>query len=90
VGALDHLIDLVDPADCYLGVDCEPEDEAVVLRWLAGASARRRRASPARISAAQPRSGSKRCRNARLVASGYAFRYPSYRDGYAAVLAEER
>lgn len=88
VGALDHLIDLSDPADCYLGVDCEPEDEAVVLRWLAGAVG----ASPPRVSDADqrrtPRSGSKRCRNARLLASGYAFRYPNYRDGYTAVLSE--
>jgi hypothetical protein len=29
---------------------------------------------------------SKRCRNARLRASGFQFRYPSYRDGYAALL----
>ena len=26
VGALDHLIELAEPADCYLGVDCEPAD----------------------------------------------------------------
>jgi nucleoside-diphosphate-sugar epimerase len=87
-GALDHLIELSEPADCYLGVDSEPEDEAVVVRWLAGVLG----ASPPRLAGADqrrtPRSGSKRCRNARLVESGYAFRYPSYREGYAAVLAE--
>ncbi len=91
VGALDHLIEHADPADCYLGVDCEPEDEAVVLRWIAGtlgvvepivAAADERRK--------EVRGGSKRCRNARLVTSGYAFRYPSYREGYTAVLAERR
>ena len=90
VGALDHLIDKTDPADCYLGVDCEPEDEAVVMRWLAGALG----TAPPRVAGADqrraPRSGSKRCRNARLVESGYAFRYPNYRDGYTAVLAERR
>jgi hypothetical protein len=71
-------------------VDSDPEDQAVVLRWLAGVLG----ATPPRIAGAdqrrESRGGSKRCRNARLVASGYAFRYPSYRDGYAAVLAEER
>jgi nucleoside-diphosphate-sugar epimerase len=89
-GVLDHLIDLADPADCYLGVDCEPEDEAVVLRWLAGVlgAAPPRQASADRRS--EQRSGNKRCRNARLVSSGYSFRYPSYRDGYTAVLAERR
>lgn len=90
VGALDHLIELADPADCYLGVDCEPEDEAAVLRWLAGVLG----AAPPRESSADQRGaqrgGNKRCRNARLLASGYAFRYPGYRDGYAAVLAERR
>jgi nucleoside-diphosphate-sugar epimerase len=90
VGALDHLIELADPADCYLGVDCEPEDEAVVMRWLAGVLG----AAPPREAGADQRrarrSGNKRCRNTRLVASGYSFRYPGYRDGYAAVLSERR
>jgi nucleoside-diphosphate-sugar epimerase len=89
VGALDHLIELAEPADCYLGVDSEPEDEAVVLRWLAGVLG----TTPPRVAGDQrrtPRSGSKRCRNARLVESGYAFRYPSYREGYGALLAEKR
>ena len=31
--------------------------------------------------------GNKRCRNERLLASGYAFRYPTFREGYTAVLA---
>jgi nucleoside-diphosphate-sugar epimerase len=90
VGALDHLIDLADPADCYLGVDSDPEDEAVVMRWLADAVG----AAVPRLAGADQRrvrrSGSKRCRNALLLASGYAFRYPSYRDGYAALIAELR
>jgi nucleoside-diphosphate-sugar epimerase len=90
-GALDHLIDLAEPADCYLGVDHEPEDEAAVLRWLAGVLG----ASPPRVATSderreERRGGNKRCRNARLVASGYTFRYPNYRDGYTAVLAEMR
>jgi nucleoside-diphosphate-sugar epimerase len=89
-GALDHLIDLAEPADCYLGVDSEPEDQGVVLRWLAGVLG----TSPPRVAGAdqrrETRGGSKRCRNARLLASGYAFRYPSYREGYTAVLSEGR
>jgi len=90
-GALDHLIDLAEPAECYLGVDHEPEDEAVVFRWLAGVLG----ASPPRVASSDERreprrGGNKRCRNARLVASGYAFTYPSYREGYTAVLAGER
>jgi hypothetical protein len=32
--------------------------------------------------------GNKRGRNDRLVASGYTFLYPTYREGYRAVLEE--
>ena len=90
VGALDHLIELAEPAQCYLGVDSDPEDEAVVLRWLAGVLGI---SAPRAVGADQRRAarrGNKRCRNALLLASGYAFRYPSYREGYAALLAEKR
>jgi hypothetical protein len=31
---------------------------------------------------------SKRCRNPGLRASGFEFRYPGYRDGYAALLRD--
>lgn len=91
VGALRHLLELEEPADVYLGVDHEPEDEAVVLRWLAGALG----APPPRVAArgeepSRRRRGNKRCRNDRLVASGYRFRFPSYREGYTALLAEMR
>jgi len=36
---------------------------------------------------ANGRPGNKRCRNARLVASGYPFHYPTFRHGYSAVAA---
>jgi hypothetical protein len=32
--------------------------------------------------------GGKRCRNARLLGSGYTFRYPTFREGYSAILKE--
>jgi nucleoside-diphosphate-sugar epimerase len=85
VGALRHLMGLETPAKLYLGVDCEPADEASVLRWLAGALG----APPPRAASRnEPRPrGNKRCRNARLLATGYAFRYPSFREGYTALLA---
>ena len=48
------------------------------------------RPAPADASEAGPRrAGSKRCSNARLRAEGYAFRYPSYREGYAAMLGAD-
>jgi len=73
---------------CYLGVDDEPADEADVLRYLA---TRLGVAEPRRSDSAAPsveRAGSKRCRNERIRAEGYRFAYPSFREGYASMLAE--
>jgi nucleoside-diphosphate-sugar epimerase len=87
-GALRHLMTLGNPESIYLAVDNEPVDERALLLWLAGVmgSPEPRAAEKAEI-AKRPR-GNKRCRNARLVRSGYRFRYPTFREGYAAVLEE--
>jgi nucleoside-diphosphate-sugar epimerase len=85
--ALLHLALLPSAAPCYVGVDCEPAPEAEVLAWLArrlGAAAPRTAAGPE--PAPRPRRGSKRCCNALLLASGFRFRYPTWREGYAALL----
>ena len=83
---LAHLIgrDRVD--DVYVGVDDAPAAECEVLDWLA---ARLGAPAPRRVPEADgaSRGAGKRCSNARLRASGYRFRYPTYREGYAAVLS---
>jgi nucleoside-diphosphate-sugar epimerase len=86
-GALAYLLRHPSPDALYLGVDDEPADRRVVLEWLAqrlGAPA------PRAVAAADddPRRerSNKRCSNRRLRAAGYAFRYPTFRDGYAALL----
>lgn len=93
---LEHLLFLPDPAPLYLAVDDDPAPLAEVLSWLAiqlGVPEPSVVASPAlkpgssnRPSLASRQRASKRCRNARLRGSGFQFRYPSYRDGYAALL----
>ena len=86
-GVLRHLAQLEAPEPVYLGVDCEPASEELVTCWLAGVLG----APPPRPGApgADPeRAGSKRCRNERLLASGYEFQYPTFREGYTAVVAE--
>jgi len=86
-GVLAHLMRLERPEKIYLGVDCEPVQESDVLRWLAGAlGAPPPRAVRAKDPALRARRDNKRCRNDRLVASGYTFLYPTYREGYRAVL----
>jgi len=86
-GLLRHLISACTAAELYLGVDCEPADEADVFRFLAeelGVALPRMRG--AEDPSAVRRAGSKRCRNDRVRAAGYDYRYPSYRQGYAAVV----
>lgn len=85
-GVLRHVLELGAPAPVYLAVDGAPAPDCEVRDWLAhllGVP------PPARASdaAGSPQRGNKRCRNERLIASGYRFRYPTYREGYAALLA---
>ena len=95
---LEHLLFLSDPAPLYLAVDDDPAPLGEVLNWLAtqlGVSEPPLAANPPLKPgagfgdpAARMRA-SKRCYNARLRASGFQFRYPSYRDGYAVLLGLE-
>lgn len=83
-GFLAHLVamDLAGEAveEVYLGVDDEPAERGEVIRWLAA-----RLGVPA-PAAAPPAGRNKRCRNARLKATGYRLRFPTFREGYAAIL----
>jgi nucleoside-diphosphate-sugar epimerase len=90
-GVLQHLMRLKEPDPIYLGVDDEPAEQRAVLSWLAGAlGAPEPRAADTPKAGRSGRSagGGKRCRNARLLGSGYTFRYPTFREGYSAVLKE--
>jgi nucleoside-diphosphate-sugar epimerase len=80
-GAIRHLLTLPDPDEVYLGVDTDPAERCEVLTWLAE-----------QLGAAPPRTGpgsnrgNKRASSARLQASGYRFRHPTFREGYRAML----
>lgn len=86
VGALRHLIDLEPVEPLVLAADHEPAETGAVLSWLA----ERLGAPPPAV--AEPavrgrygRTSNKRVSNARLLASGYRFRYPTFREGYGAL-----
>ncbi len=81
---LNHLMDLEQPEALYLGVDCEPADLSEVVAWIAN---RLGAAPPDRAARPTEAAGSKRCRNTRLLASGYRFIYPGFREGYQDVIA---
>lgn len=83
-----HLLTMdAQPSTLYLGTDDEPVPEREVLEFLAhelGAP------QPEDVPEADaPRRGSKRLSNTRLRESGVQLRYPTYREGYRAVLAGE-
>ena len=87
-GVLRHLLFHRSPAPLYLGVDDDPAEEAMLFGWLAkelGLDEPRQReaeaANPDRRGV-----GSKRCSNRLLRESGYAFRYPTFREGYGELM----
>lgn len=97
---LEHLLFLLEPAQLYVAVDDDPAPLGEVLSWLAvqlgmpepplaGHSPLKPGAAASPDPALRMRA-SKRCRNSRLRTSGFVFRYPGYRDGYAALLDDCR
>lgn len=82
--AIVHLAGIEHPAPVYLGVDEEPADRGEVIRFLAREMGM---AEPAESVAQRPRGANKRCCSGRLRSTGFAFEYPSYREGYRAILA---
>lgn len=81
-----HLGRITAPAARYLGVDDEPTDQRDVQAWLC----ERLGVEPAGLTptGAARRGGNKRCRNARLRATGLELRFPTYREGYGALLSD--
>lgn len=88
-GALRRLMLLPEPASLYLASDCEPADRRTVAEWLSARLGRSLpEASPPGTLRRTLRRTNKRCSNARLLASGYEFRYPTFREGFARLLDE--
>jgi nucleoside-diphosphate-sugar epimerase len=84
--AVVHLLTRVDePEPIYLGVDDLPVDRGEVIRFLADELG----VPTPPAGPATRRRTNKRCRNDRLVASGFTFTYPTFREGYRAILAGE-
>ena len=68
--------------DFYIGVDDTPAALADVVGWLREYLGVTEWADDASVR----RTGSKRCTNARSKALGWTPTYPSFREGYAAIL----
>ena len=83
VGALMHLLAMDSPEDLYVGVDNEAADRIDVLQWLA----HRLSVEPlTEVSEASHKGSGRRCQNDRLRSTGYEFIYPTFREGYGALI----
>jgi nucleoside-diphosphate-sugar epimerase len=87
--AIVHLCTMdTSPGPLYLGVDNEPAELGEVLRFLAAELGLPQPPSASGAGDSEPsRGGNKRCGNALLRGTGFQFEYPSFREGYRAVLA---
>lgn len=101
--AIVHLLQLPTVAALYNAVDHEPAPRREVLQWLgrrlnapapkpskgpAASPTTSLTAGPADGSARRVRATDKRVSGSRLLQSGFRFEYPSYREGYAKLIAE--
>lgn len=82
-GALLHLLTLPATEPVYLGVDDEPSPICDVYRYVASLVGAPEPAVDPREASGRP---SKRCSNRRLRASGFDLAFPSYREGYRAIV----
>lgn len=87
-GVLAHLARLPAAAPLYLGVDCEPVSRDDVVRFLGGELGITPSVRPAPPGSGPGQGSNRRCSNRRLLATGYVFRFPTFREGYRALLAK--
>lgn len=85
-GVLAHLIGLFGGGErlqnIYLASDSEPVTQHQLRRWLAVQMSVELTEESVKLSA------TRRCSNRRLLEAGYPFKYPSYKEGYLALLAD--
>jgi nucleoside-diphosphate-sugar epimerase len=87
-----HLLDLPAPKGLYLGVDCDPAPLHTVYNWIATRTGRPDPCPNMTKTFFQNRNTpqtNKRCRNQRLVESGFSFMYPTFREGYEPLIRQE-
>jgi nucleoside-diphosphate-sugar epimerase len=86
-GVLAHLINLFESGkpieQVYLASDCQPVTQHEIRRWLA------QRLSVDLVEESVAEGLVRRCSNRLLLESGFNFKYPSFREGYAALIENE-
>ncbi len=91
-GLVRHLLFHPNPAPLYLGVDNEPAEESQLHTFVAKELGLPEPTLEEKEGAGRRRQGvgSKRCSNRRARESGYKFRYPTFREGYGALIRARR
>jgi len=85
--AVHHLLRLADGSGPWIGVDDEPAEQCRVYDWLADRlGVERPRRVPAEAAGPVTEPPNRRCSNRRLRESGFRFRYPTFREGYAEMI----
>jgi nucleoside-diphosphate-sugar epimerase len=85
--ALEHLMTLEKADSIYLTVDSYPVDRSELLRWTAERMGLPEPETiPATTTPRGRQGGNKRCKNDRLLATGFQHAYPSFKEGYAPIL----
>lgn len=81
-GILAHLCNRVvsgeDVDDLYLATDCEPVPLHQVHQWMASQMG----VEVVKGGKLGSMRGNRRCSNSKLLATGYSFNYPTYKEGY--------
>lgn len=86
VGVFKHLMNFAKAESLYIGVDNQPTPSCEVYEWLA------EQLSVGYIEHTEPSESSrgqrtnKRLSNAKLRATGYEFKYPTYQEGYGSLI----
>lgn len=86
VGIFLHLLNIDKPEPLYIGVDNQPTLSCEVYEWLA------EQLSIGTIEHSEPTENSrlmrsnKRLSNAKIRATGYEFKYPTYQEGYGSLI----
>ncbi len=93
--ALLHILHLEQPAETYIGVDREPAPLHKVQTWIASqlppmehTAAVNTAPQRGRRTQGTPRTN-KRCSSQRLQDTGFQFQYPTYREGYKELIAQQ-
>lgn len=69
-------------APCYIGSDCEPVPLHLVHQWLA----QKLGVTVSPVAPDATMRSNRRCSNKLLLASGYEFIYPTFREGYGGMI----